>query len=300
MSNKHRLAGQIRYGLASILAVAALQPHLCRAVDTEPGSYTAPPPGVNSLGLYYHHYVRDQQFVNGVKQQNHPELVYDVTQVKYSHAMQLGDYTVAPGFILTCGRTEAGGDIAKLGSANGCADLLLGGVFWAINAPERKNYFGISPYVYAPTGAYDKNQGLNAGENRWKYGVNAGYITPLSERFTLDLVGDILWSGRNNDYGAKSATLEQGVVYNLQFHLRYQIDEAMRIFASYLHDWGGETSVNGVDRHDRKNQGRYRVGAARYIDRQQLVQFDIGADTHTENGYKEKNRLILRYVLTFL
>ena len=300
MNHFHRACAKpIWHGMGCLLALCALQPQPSLAVDTEPGNYTALPPGSSAVGLYYHRIARDAQYVNGNKLQNHPELNTDLVQMKAAHYLDMGGYTVAPGFILSCGRTQAGGGVAALGSVEGCWDLLAGGTLWAINNPGQRNYFGISPYFMAPTGDYDKNRALNLGENRWKHGVNAGYITPLSEHLMLDLVGDLLWSGKNSEYGPHSATLEQDVVYNVQLHLRYNLDESTRFSASYLHDWGGETAVNGIWRNDRKNQGRYRVGAAKFLNRHNLLQVEAGADTHVENGFKEKSRLILRYVMIF-
>lgn len=150
-----------------------------------------------------------------------------------------------------------------------------------------------------PIGNYDKNKPLNTGENRWKLGINSGYITPLSEKFIVDLVGDILWHGKNAEFGPSNSTLEQGVIYNAQLHLRYQIDKITRLQASYLHDWGGERSINGIPQHDRKNQGRYRIGGAKWIDAHNQVQLEVGADTSVMNGYKENGRFIFRYVNLF-
>ncbi|MBS4098442.1 MAG: transporter [Sulfuricella sp.] len=279
--------------------LAALSAGVAHAIDTEPGNYTALPPGSNALGLYYQHVARDEQYANGKRVGGNLSLNSDIVQVRYAHYTQLGGYTVAPGFIQSCGHTEGGGTAAALRRAGGCWDTVLGGTLWTINDPRQGRYLGFSPYVIAPSGDYDRNKALNLGENRWRYGMNAGFITPLFLRFHLDVVGDIVASGKNTDYGPAGATLEQGTVYNAQFHLRYQFDQSTRISASYLHDWGGETAVNGVARHDRKNQGRYRIGAAKFLDPNNLVQLEYGADTHVENGFREKGRTILRYVRIF-
>lgn len=278
------------------LALFLLYPAVSHAIDTEPSAYTALPHGTDALGVYFQHAHRQERYVGGVSLPGRQELNSTTMQAIYRRYMQVGTLTAGPVLIASCGRQAAGGAIAALGEASGCADPILGLTVWAINAPAQKNYFGISPYVVAPIGHYDKNKGLNMGEHRWKVGVNSGYITPLSEHFLVDVVGDIVWHGKNDEYGASARTLEQKPIYNAQIHLRYQIDSTSRLSASYLHDWGGENTINGADQNDRKNQGRIRIGGAKFLDANHQLQVEVGRDTKVANGFKEDSRLILRYV----
>ncbi|MBT9612337.1 MAG: transporter [Burkholderiales bacterium] len=273
-----------------------LYPAISHAIDTEPGAYTALPHGVDALGMYFQNAHRKERYSNGAALAGRQELNSTTVQAIYRSYRPLGSLTAGPVVIASCGRQAAGGAIAALGEATGCIDPIFGVTVWAINAPAQKNYFGISPYVVAPIGHYDKNKGLNMGENRWKVGVNSGYITSLSERFLLDVVGDIVWHGKNDEYGVSARTLEQKPIYNAQIHLRYQIDSTSRVSMSYLHDWGGENSINGVEQRDRKNQGRIRIGGAKFFDANNQLQVELGRDTKIANGFKEDNRLILRYV----
>lgn len=290
----HRTAGRKVRGLTALLLLAAALP--ARAIDTEPGNYIARPPGSNALSMILQHVERDAQYSHGHRLPTAPRLDTDMVTMKYAHYMKFGELTVAPGFIQSCGHTQAGGSIAALGGAGGCADLIAGAIVWAINDPARMTYLAISPYVVAPTGNYDANKPLNIGEHRWKGGINSGYVTPLWGKLMLDLVGDVVWNGKNTAYGVARRTLAQGAVFTAQMHLRYQFDAATRVSFSYLHDWGGETAQNGVDQNDRKNQGRYRIGAARFLDAHNQLQFELGADTRVANGYKEDRRIVLRYV----
>lgn len=265
------------------------------AIDIEPGAYTAFPPGKRTLAIGLQRVSRDARYADGVRLPGNVELDTDAVRVRYQHYMQAGDYTIAPGFIANCGTTRAGGAIAALGKAEGCADPLVGVVFWAINRPVEKRYFAITPYLSVPVGQYDRNRSLNLGEHRWKVGLNSGYLTPLPGQFLLSLVGDIVWHGTNEAYLGDSR-LEQDAIVNIQLHLRYPINPATQLSFSYLHDWGGETSVNTVPQDDPKNQGRFRIGAAHFITSDQQLQLDAGADTQVKNGFKENARVTLRYV----
>lgn len=270
-----------------------------RAIDTEPGAYTALPGGKSALGIYLQQVERNAFYVNGRKLPGRQELDSTAIQMVYRHYLQYGAHLVAPTLIANCSHLSAGGDLSAQGSASGCGDPLVGATLWLVNDPASRRYFGVSPYIAVPIGNYDSNSALNTGENRWKAGINSGYIWPLSESLLLDMVGDILWHGKNGQYLANGGTLEQGVIYNVQFHLRYQIDKFTRLSASYLHDWGGESSINGISQHNRKNQGRFRIGGAKFFDPNNQLQLEIGADTEVENGFKEKRRIILRYVRVF-
>ena len=268
------------------------------ALDVEPGTYTAQPAGNNALGLFYVHAERDARYANGNKLPGHTSLIGDSVQAKYLHYLKAGDLTVAPGFILACGRSRAGGSLAALGEAHGCADPIVGAIFWLDNRPEEKRYFGITPYLSVPVGQYDKTRALNLGENRWKGGINSGISLPLGERAMLDLVGDLQWFGANDEY-LGTRRLEQAPLANIQLHLRYPLGPNLRLAASYLHDWGGATSINGIAQHDEKNQGRFRLGIGRSLGPQRFIQVDLGGDTKVENGYRESGRLVVRYVLRF-
>lgn len=247
------------------------------------------------MGIYLQHVERHARYVNGGRASGNVSLDTDAAQVRFARYLGYGERTVAPGFIAGCVRTRAGGDISALGETSGCADPIIGAVFWAVNRPDERMYLGVSPYVSVPIGQYDKNSALNPGENRWKAGVNGGYIAPLSEKCLLDLIADIVWHGANRGY-LGSNRLDQDVIFNAQIHLRWQIDRDTRLSASYLHDWGGETKVNGAAQGNPRNQGRFRVGGARFINPANQIQLEAGADTRVENGYKENARVILRYI----
>lgn len=289
----------MRFAWAGGLACCAVYCGSCLALDVEPGGYTAGPPTTTALSLAWHHVERDAAYRNGQRLPGTPHLDTDAARLVLMHYRQLGDLTVAPTLIANCSRSEAGGTAAFLGNVQGCADPVLGAIFWAINQPAQQRYLGISPYVVVPVGAYDAARPLNPGEHRWKLGVNAGYITAPGKNLLLDVIGDVLWHGDNDQFGPARLTQQQAVIYNAQLHVRYLLAPGARLSFSYLHDWGGETTVAGIAAHDRKNQGRYRVGGALALNTSQQLQLEVGADTRVANGYKESRRSILRYVARF-
>lgn len=281
--------------VARLLGVLLLCRSTAYAIDLEPGAYTALAPGRNALGVYAQHVERDARYVDGEKLPGDVALDTNAIQTRFLHYLDYRGHTVAPGFIASCGRTQAGGAIAALGTARGCVDPIVGAVFWALNRPAEKRYLAITPYLSAPVGNYDRDRVLNLGEHRWKLGFNSGVIMPLPGKLLLDLIGDVVWHGENDAY-LGTHRLDQDAILNAQIHLRYQIDPVTRVSVSYLHDWGGATTVDGVAQRNTRNQGRYRIGAARFLNPNHQLQLEVGADSHVKNGYRESSRFIVRYV----
>jgi len=281
---------------------AALLAFACgsaNAIDTYPGGYISLPPGTDGYSVYWQHVERNEAYANGRVVARDFTVKSDAVTLSYGHFIDLGGYTAAPGFIQTCGNSRADGTLAMAGRSAGCQDLIVGMPVWVLNDPGKGRYMGVSPYLVAPTGAYDRNAVFNMGENRWKAGVNVGYITPLVGKFVLDVVGDVMVSGKNTDYGPYGVTEEEATVYNLQMHLRYQFNPATRVAVSYLHDWGWESTIAGVSQNDRYNRGRYRVSAAQFIDRQNMLELNVGGDTTVNNGFRINSYTNLRWVHFF-
>lgn len=280
-------------------ALLALACGSAGAIDTYPGGYIPLPAGTDGFSLYWQHVERNERYANDRVVARDFAVKSDVATLTYGHFIDLGGYTAAPGFILACGNTRASGSLAMLGHTAGCMDLTVGMPVWVHNDPANGRYLAISPYVVAPTGDYDRNAALNMGENRWKAGVNVGYITPLVGKFILDLVGDAAVNGKNTDYSPYGLTEEEAPVYNLQVHLRYQFNPGTRVAVSYLHDWGWESTIAGVPQNDRYNRGRYRVSAAQFIDRQNQLELNVGGDTAVNNGFRINSYTNLRWVHFF-
>lgn len=192
----------------SAITTATLLALPAHAIDVDAGDYTALPAGT-SLGLvYYQHATRDKLYAGGNQVAINPKLTSDIGIVRGVHFMEIGGYIVDPQFLLPFGKLSAKNDIAALGSNSGVGDLLLAATVW-LTKPGDKTHFGITPFISAPTGQYDRNDPLSLGENRWKYALQAGFITPLADKVMLDLAADVQIHGKNKDFGASSATMEQ-------------------------------------------------------------------------------------------
>lgn len=284
--------------VAALLAVAFAS---CPtpALDADAGDYTALPAGTNLALVYFQHATRDEFYVNGNKAPGRNRLDSDVGILRGVHFMDLGGYIVDPQFVLPFGKLKAKDDLSALGDTSGVGDLILGATLWLVNKPTTNTYFGVTPWLYAPTGSYDKNRALNLGENRWRYVLQAGFITGLTDKLLLDLIGDVTWFGRNDDFGPTGATLKQRAMYEFQAYLRYQLTPTWDVRMGALHYSGGETEVNGVMQNDRTRTTKFTIGSAVFVTPKIQLIANYGQDGSVRNGLRENNRLNLRFLTVF-
>lgn len=282
---------------AAVLATLAHAPAM--ALDVDAGDYTALPPGTNLALVYYQHAQRDRLYSGGAPAPLDARLDSDVGIVRGVHFMDIGGYTVDPQFLLPFGQLKAKNGTAFLGESSGAGDLILAATVWLVNRKESNTYFGITPFLTLPTGQYDRNKALNLGEHRTRFTLQAGYITPLAPKLSLDLIGDVTVYGSNNDFGAASATLEQKATYSAQAHLRYHVSPVFDVRAGVFKTLTGETRVNGAGRGDRGNTTKFNIGATYFLRPTTQLLATYGRDTSVRDGFREESRVNLRLLEIF-
>ncbi len=144
---------------------------------------------------------------------------------------------------------------------------------------------GASVQVSAPLGQYDPDKLVNLGNNRWFVKPDIGISKAWGE-LTLEIsTGVILYSRNDKFFGGR--TLDQDPVSTSQIHLMYNFRPGLWAAVSGTYDYGGRTTVNGVQRNDR--QGNSRVGATVgvSIDRNNSVKLyaSTGVSTRTGSNY---------------
>lgn len=283
--------------IATLVAMLSTGP--AHALDVDAGDYTALPAGTNLALLYYQHASRDALYQHGRRADLDAGLTSDIGIFRAVHFADVADHRIDVQFLLPFGRLEGKDDLATMGTAHGMGDLILASAVWLLNSPDTGRYFGITPYLFLPTGNYDRHDALNLGENRWKFVLQAGYITPLSKTVTLDVVADATLFGDNDDFGASGATLEQKPLYQFQTFLRYHLSPQWDLRAGLSHAFGGETSVDGVNQDDRTRTTKANVGTAWFATPSVQVVFNYGRDLSVENGLREDNRVNLRLLKVF-
>jgi hypothetical protein len=274
----------------------ALQAH---AVEVTPGDYEQYPIGATIGAIYYQHSSTDALYSRGHKTSDDFNLTSDVSILRLLHVYALTDtLTIDPQFLLPFGHVDGSADASALGSASGIGDLILTAPLkWRLN--DARDTLSVGPYVYVPTGNYDKNDALNLGENRWKFDLQGAYIKHFTEKWAMDLVADAIWYGDNTDYGASSAKLEQDVSYAAQIMGRYMPDATTTFGLGFGHTWGGETHVAGVAQDDPQGTTNVRLTATKFVTATDQLQLQLGRDLSVETGPREDWRMNLRYAHIF-
>lgn len=283
-------------GLAA--AIGATPAH---AVDLDAGDYTALPAGTNALVVYAQQATRNKLYSKGDRVPINAGLDSSVGILRGVHFMEIGGLIADPQFLLPFGHLKGKNDTAGLGSASSVGDLILASAFW-LTKPGAKTHFAITPYLWLPTGQYDRNDPLSLGENRYKFALQAGYITELAPGINLDLAADVTLFSKNdevNDGAGGTTTLKQKPLYAAQAHLRYQLSPTLDLRTALFHTAGGKTELGGVDQDNRQSTTKFNVGAAWFAAPTVQLIATYGRDLSTREGFKVNNQLNLRLLTLF-
>lgn len=282
-----------------LLLAAMLPAFSAQAVEVAPGDYEQYPTGATIGVVYYQHATTNKLYSSGHKTSSDFDLTSNVGILRLLHVYQLSDRIVIdPQFLLPFGRVSGDSNASALGETSGVGDLILTApIKYRLN--DAKDTLSATAYLYVPTGTYDRNDALNLGENRWKVDYQAAYIKHFSDKWALDLVGDVIWYGNNNDLGSASSRLEQDVSYASQIMGRYMLSPATSLALGFGHNWGGETQINGVNQNNRMKTTNVRVTATTFVTPTDQLQLQVGKDLSVENGTSEDFRMNLRFAHIF-
>jgi len=281
------------------LPMVTMVPMTARAIDVDIGDFVPAPEGTTAGLLYLQHAERNKLYAQGRQTARDPRLVSDVGIGRLVHYTTIGGLTVGPQILVPFGRLDAGRDTSALGKTSGVGDVILAAPVWLINDSASRTYLAIAPYLYLPTGSYSHDRALNLGENRWKFDLQVGFVKGLTDNWYVDLTGDVMFHGKNDNYGAAGDTLKQKQLYQGQGYLRYQFTPGANAFVGLSQTWGGETRVNGVDSDDEARQRKISVGGSYFIRPKTQVLVALGRDLEVENGFKESARINVRLLQVF-
>jgi hypothetical protein len=181
---------------------------------------------------------------------------------------------------------------------SGLMDFRAGMTTWLINDPERANYLGVSAMVVAPTGAYDSQQLLNPGENRWKWVLYGGWQRDITPRLLFELSPEIALYGKNEDYRG-GGWLKQAPSYALTGYLRWRLSPQWHLHVGGQLNRGGETEINGIDQHNAPNTGTVMGGVTLFLPRQQQLILRYSRDTTVDHQMRGEQTIGLRYQITY-
>lgn len=292
-----RIACAPRYLAVLALTWGASTAH---ALEITAGDYEPLPPGASALLLYFQHAQSSDFYQNGRKVSDRFKLRTDVSLLRYIHSFGLAENVVVePQFILPYGHLHASGDASALGQTTGVGDLIVGApVKWTLNTTN-KDIFSLAPYLYLPTGSYDRDDALNLGENRWRVLLQAAYIHHFNAQWSLDTAADVSWVSHNHDYTSAGLTLKQQTRYEYQAYLRYNLSPFTHFGVGGGRIEGGRSTVESVGQDDRADTTYVRLMATHLFAPSWQAQIEVGRDIQVEQGFKEEARLNLRLAKLF-
>jgi len=153
-------------------------------------------------------------------------------------------------------------------------------------ADYRQNVLiGASVQVSAPLGQYDSGKLVNLGNNRWFIKPDIG-ISKAFGPLTLELSEGVTFFTKNDDYFGGN-TLEQDPVYSTQAHVTYDFGRGVWGALDGTYDYGGRTTINGVQSGDVQKNSRVGVTLALPVNRNNSIKLygSTGVSTRTGSSY---------------
>jgi hypothetical protein len=277
-------------------------PLLCFAQELEPRRWSHLPSGKNFVGGGYV-YTNADIFFDPVLRIEDAEMEMHTWAFKYIHTFELLEKSARIDF------TQAYQEGRWSGLLNGApASITRSGLSdsalrFAINlygAPplEGKEFatyrakvdvetiVGAALVVHLPTGDYMSDKLINLGTNRFTFRPQLGVVHNRGKWSFEITVAVWLYTDNNDFYNGRK--LEQDPYFTSQIHLVYTIRPGLWASASAGYGYGGKSTLDGVEKNDRRENLAWALSAGCPITRQFGVKFvylssrtqkSIGQDT---------------------
>lgn len=141
---------------------------------------------------------------------------------------------------------------------------------------------GASVQVSAPLGQYDPDRLINLGSNRWFVRPDIGISRQWGD-VTLELASGAMFFSDNDDFFG-GQRLEQEPLSITQFHLTYNVVPGVWAAVSGNYDYGGRTTVDGVQKDDFQKNARLGVTLALPVNRNNSIKLYASTGVHTTVG----------------
>ena len=241
-------------------------PFLCFAQELEPRRWSHLPTGKNFVGGGYS-YTKADIFFDPVLRIEDAEMEMHTWALKYIRTFELLQKSARIGF--TQGYQE-GRWTGLLNGAptsikrSGLTDSVLRFAINLYGAPplEGKEFatyrakvdvetiFGAALVVHLPTGDYMNDKLINLGTNRFTFRPQFGVVHNRG-KWSMELTASVWLYTDNNDF-FNGNKLEQDPYYTIQTHLIYAFRPGLWASASAGYGSGGQSTLNQVEKNDRR------------------------------------------------
>jgi hypothetical protein len=141
---------------------------------------------------------------------------------------------------------------------------------------------GASVQVSVPLGRYDPQKLVNLGTNRWFIKPEIG-ISKAFGPLTLEFSESVTFFTRDDEY-LGSNNLDQAPLYTTQAHLTYSFGRGIWAALDMNYDYGGHTTLNGVEGDNKQSNSRFGATLALPIDRNHSLKLHASTGVSTRIG----------------
>lgn len=291
-----RWSGNLFAGITLILFPAA-----AGAIDLLPFDYRPPPPGTNAFLAYYIHSSAEEfEPASGDTIEQGTSLDAHIAAFRLTRWEEIAGVPVAGQVILpfaTVDNARLGG--AQLNEPSGLLDPTLAAAFWPISQPEKKRWLAVANFLTFPLGNFDRGEAVTLGENRWRNDLQIGLTQGLPNNFSLDLTGDVIVYGDNDDGGNGRQKLEQDPTFEAYAWLTYNFDPGTWAAIGYQGSFGGDQQLDGVDNGLATKFQQVRAGYGKFLTPGVQLIGTLGHDVTASGGFRRDYILQLRFLALF-
>ncbi len=253
-----------RFIIPGLIAWSLIQP--CFALDLEPLQWSHLPVGANFAGFGYAYTKADIAFdpvllLEDVQMDLKTwagkyirtfEVFDKSARIDLTQAYQQGDWTgLLNGSPASTSRSGWSDSYVRLAVNLYGAPPLRGKAFAAYRSGVKDDtIIGMGLVVRLPTGEYMDDKLINLGQNRFTFRPQLG-INHTHGKWTAEVTGEVAFYTDNDEF-FNGNTLEQKPTYIVHGHLMHTFRPGLWLGAGVGYDYGGESTINGVEKEDNK------------------------------------------------
>jgi hypothetical protein len=260
-------------------------PFLCQAQELEPRRWSHLPTGANFVGAGYA-YTKADISLDPVLRIENGKMELHTWAARYIRTFELFEKSARIDLVQAYqrGRWQGSVDgVPKSVRRGGLSDSFMRFAINLYGAPPLKGeefaayrakvdvetIVGTALVVQLPTGEYKDGKLINLGTNRYTFQPQVGVVHNRG-KWSMELTGVVYIYTDNKDFfdGNK---LETDPLYTLQTHLVYTFRPGLWASAGAGFGYGGESTVNGEKKNDRKETIGWQFGLGYPITRQMGV-----------------------------
>lgn len=285
---------------AGALAAVSLSAH---SVPIEPGDYI-PLPGGSFIGVGYYNYAHSEKLnvepVGDIKNDTSLNLNSGLLRAVWYPKTSSLSYNVQLLMPFASVNSEVAGARANTNGMQ-AGDPLFGAVVWPLNDPQNGRYLGLASITSFPLGSYDRFRAVSVGRNTWTENLQAVFVQQFKSGWQLDVAGDMIFYGDNNNYGTAAAgkTLSQANTYQLQLWLSKALTPATSAGIGYTITKAGQQKVDGQPNGLRTDYQQVRLFASHFINQSWQVLGEVNHAFATKGGFNQDFGVTLRVVKVF-